>query len=401
AFENYKEIWLNYPLNEYSEIAWENLNKLAEDSSIEPFIPTANQVYNRGKIFFSIYHYYSALDEFNRILQEDYLNYLSLELHSKTLFKIGMCYFRLRDYNQAKYYLTLSYEKYPSGSVADDSLYYMGMALTSLNMNDDAISYYQKLLKLFPSSNFSDDALYRIGRIYSLRGDFINAASYFKRVSTDYPYGDKLPDVLWELGLIQYRSDDYSSAKITFSNYASSYKGTSLEEKGLLWQAKCYQKLGDNNKAAELYKKIIDLNSYSYYTFASREMLEEMNEEVQIKKINTLLNPENPRIAGIIPDIYAILEEDSYIEGSEINHIDKAIELLKLGFFDSASLETEAGSSEFEENPARTLEIATLFLKSNDYSNSINIIGKNLKQLKSGLNEPYTDYLYYLYYPYG
>jgi len=40
-------------------------------------------------------------------------------------------------------------------------------------------------------------------------------------------------------------------------------------------------------------------------------------------------------------------------------------------------------------------------LKSNDYSNSINIIGKNLKQLKSGLNEPYTDYLYYLYYPYG
>ncbi|MBA7493200.1 Cell division coordinator CpoB [subsurface metagenome] len=50
AFENYKEIWLNYPLNEYSEIAWENLTRLAEDSSIEPFIPTANQIYNRGKI---------------------------------------------------------------------------------------------------------------------------------------------------------------------------------------------------------------------------------------------------------------------------------------------------------------------------------------------------------------
>ena len=404
AFENYKEIWLKYPLNESSESARENLTRLAEDSSIEPFIPTANQIYNRGEIFFSIYHYYSALDEFNRILQEDYLNYLSLELHSKTLFKIGMCYFRLRDYNQANYYLTLSYEKYPSGSVADDSLYYMGMALTSLNMNDDAISYYQKLLKLFPSSNFSDDALYRIGRIYSLRGDFINAASYFKRVSTDYPYGDKLPDALWELGLIQYRSDDYSSAKITFSNYASSYKGTSLEEKGLFWQAKCYQKLGDNNKAAYLYKKIIDLNSYSYYTFASGEMLEEMNEEVQIEEINTQLNPENPQIADIIPDIYDILEEDSYtndIEIGDINHINKAIELLKLEFFNSASLEIEAGSSEIEENPARTLEIATLFLKSNDYSNSINIIGKNLKQLKSGLNEPYTDYLYYLYYPYG
>jgi len=401
AFENYKEIWLNYPLNEYSEIAWENLNKLAEDSSIEPFIPTANQIYNRGKIFFDIYHYNSALDEFNKILQGDYLNNLSLELHSKALFKKGMCYFNLRDYNQSKYYLLLSYEKSPSGSLADDSLYYMGRALTNLNLGVDAISYYQKLLKLFPNSNYGDDALYRIGRIHFLKGDFKNAASYFQRISSDYPGGDKLPDALWELGWIRYRSADYSAAETTFSNYASLYKGTASEEKGLFWQAKCYQKLGDNNKAAYLYKKIIDLNSYSYYTFASREMLEEMNKEVQIKKINTLLNPENPRIAGIIPDIYAILEEDSYIEGSEINHIDKAIELLKLGFFDSASLETEAGSSEFEENPARILEIATLFLKSNDYTNSIRIIYKNFYKLKSGLNEPYTDYLYYLYYPYG
>ena len=401
AFGNYKKIWLNYPLSEYAEIAWESLNKLAEEGSVEQFIPTANQIYNRGEIFFGIYHYNSALDEFNRILQGDYLNNLSQELHSKTLFKKGMCYFNLRDYSQSKYYLSLSYEKSPSGSVADDSLYYLGRALTNLNLDNDAISYYQKLVQLFPKSNYSDDALYRAGRIYSLKEDFTNAASYFQRVSSDYPGGDKLPDALWELGLIQYRSGDYNSAKNTFSNYASSYKGSSLEEKGLFWQAKCCQKLGENDKAADLYKKIINLNSYSYYTFASSKMLAEMNEEVQIEEINTQLNPENPHIADIIPDIYDILEEDSYIKDSEINHIDKAIELLKLEFFNSVSLEIEAGSTEIEENPARTLEIATLFLKSNNYANSIRIIYKNFYKLKSGLNEPYTDYLYYLYYPYG
>ncbi|MBA7558731.1 Cell division coordinator CpoB [subsurface metagenome] len=401
AFGNYKKIWLNYPLSEYSEIASENLNKLAEDSSIEPFVPTANQIYNRGEIFFGIYHYNNALDEFNRILQGDYLNSLSQELYSKTLFKKGMCYFNLRDYSQSKYYLTLSYEKSPSGSVADDSLYYLGRSLTNLNLDADAISYFQKLVELFPTSKYSDDALYRAGRIYSLKEDFKNAASYFQRVSSDYPGGDKLPDALWELGLIQYRSGDYNSAKNTFSNYASSYKGSSLEEKGLFWQAKCCQKLVENDKAVELYKKIIDLNSYSYYTFASGEMLKEMNKEVQIEEINTQLNPENPQIADIIPDIYDILEEDSYIETGEINHIDKAVELLKLEFFNSASLEIEAGSSEIEENPVRTLEIATLFIKSNNYSNSIRIVYKNFYKLKSGLNEPYIDYLYYLYYPYG
>jgi len=93
------------------------------------------------------------------------------------------------------------------------------------------------------------------------------------------------------------------------------------------------------------------------------------------------------------------------IEGSTetgvANHINKAIELLKLEFFDSASLEIEASSSEIEDNPVKTLEIATLYLKSNNYSSSINIIGKNLKKLKSELDENHTDYLYYLYYPYA
>ncbi|HEY4695913.1 MAG TPA: tetratricopeptide repeat protein, partial [Candidatus Hydromicrobium sp.] len=132
ASENYKEIWLKYPLNEYSEIAWENLNKLAEEGSIEPFIPTANQIYGRGEIFFGIYHYSSALDEFNRILQGDYLNSLSQDLYSKTLFKKGMCYFNLGDYDESRNYLLQSYQKYPSGSVADDSLYYLGRSLTNL-----------------------------------------------------------------------------------------------------------------------------------------------------------------------------------------------------------------------------------------------------------------------------
>ncbi len=408
AFKNYEEIWLKFPLNEYSEIALDNLNRLSTEGVAEQFIPTASQLYNRGDIFYNYYNYQSALDEYNTILTEDYLNNLSLLLHSKTLFKIGMCYYRLRDYSQSKEYLTSSYEKNPSGMFADDSLYYKGMALTNLGRDDEAISYYKKLLNLFPSSNFSDDALYRIGRIYSLREDFTNSAVYFKRIPAEYPSGDKLPEALWELGLIQYRSGDYGSAKATFSSYSSSYKGTSLEEKGLFWQAKCCQNLGEDDMAAELYKEIIDLCSYSYYTFASSDMLEQMGINADIKKVNNELNPENSGSSIIIPDLSYTPEEDTQLntdstidkEGG-VSHINKAIELLNLEFFNSASLEIKAANSELEENPESTIEIATLFLESNNYSSSINIIGKNLKKLKSELDEHYIDYIYYLYYPYG
>jgi TolA-binding protein len=408
AFNNYKEIWLNYPLNEYSETAMDSLNRLSEEGAAEKFVPSASQLYNRGEIFLNSYSYQEALDEYNTILTDYYPDSLSALLHSNTLYKMGMCYFRLRDYSKAKEYLALSYKRNPLGTYADDSLYYMGMALTNLGNDNDAVSYYQKLLNLFPSSNFSDDALYRIGRIYSLSGDYSNAAIYFNRIPSEYPDGDKLPDALWELGLIQYRSADYSSAKKTFSSYSSSYRGTSLEEKGLFWQAKCYQKMGDNDAAEGLYKQIVDICSYSYYTFAASNALEKLGVDSEIKKVNNELNPESFTYPSMIPGTSYTQDNDTRStadsgtdEEYEFNHIDKAIELLNLEFFNSASLEIKAASTELEEHPERTIEIATLFLESNNYSSSINIIGKNLKKLKSELDEYYIDYLYYLSYPYG
>jgi len=401
SFENYKKIWLNHPLDEYSETAWDNLNRLAEEDLIEPFIPTARQIYRRAEIFFNSYYYDSALEELDKILEGDYINDLPQSLHSEVLFKKGMCYYNLGDYDQARSYLIQSYKKSASGPVADDSLFFLGRALTNLDRTDDAISYYQELLSLFPSSNYCDDALYRTGRIYSLKESYNKAASYFQKVSSDYPGGDKLPDALWELGWIKYRSADFDSAGVAFSDYTSSYKGTQLEEKGLFWEAKCLQKLGENEKAATLYLKIINLNSYSYYTFKSRELLTEMDIKAQIKEIDTQLDPENSQIADTIPDIYAFLEQEDNLQDVMINHINRAIELYQLEFYNSASLEIEAAESEIEQDPSGILKIATLFLKSKDYAGSIKIIHKNLNKLKSELDKPHMDYLYYLYYPYG
>ncbi|MDD3819270.1 MAG: tetratricopeptide repeat protein, partial [Actinomycetota bacterium] len=124
AFNNYKEIWLKYPLNEYSDYSLANLNRIAdEDPLIEPFIPEANQLFTRGGIFFDAYQYNDAIGEYNQILQGNYSSSLTQELHAKTLFQIGMCYYRLLDYSHARDYLIKAYEKSPSGSVADDSLY--------------------------------------------------------------------------------------------------------------------------------------------------------------------------------------------------------------------------------------------------------------------------------------
>jgi soluble lytic murein transglycosylase len=401
AYENYKEIWLQYPTSEYSQKAPDSLDRLAEENSMEVFIPSAEQIYNRGEIFFSFYSYNSAIEEFDKILGENYVSSLSSRLYSKTLFKKGMCYYNLRDYDKSKSYLSLCYEKFPSSSVADDSLYFLGRVFTNLDMDDKATTYYQNLLNKFPQSNYSDDALYRLGRIYFFRDDFQNASLSYKRIINEYPNGDKLPESYWELGWVQYISGDWSSSKNTFRDMATSFSGTSLEEKALFWQAKCCQKLGDDDEAEGLYKKIISMNSYSYYTFTSSGLLTKLHSEARIPKINASMRPCNPGIADLIPDVYSNLEPGKIESYKDITHIEKAKELLKLEYRISASLEIEAGSKELSEDPIKILGVSTLFLQAEDYINSQKLISRYHTKLKSTLTGSYRDYFYYLNYPYG
>ncbi len=400
AFESYKKIWFEFPEHEYADTAYENMERLVLENTLPAFVPTAEEVFSRGEKFFENYQYNNAISELNKILAGDYPESLSTEFHSKILFKLGMSYYNLHDYGQSRDYLSSCYEKSSSSSVADDSLYYRGRALTNLDRGDDAISYYQKLLSDFPGSNFADDALYRTGRIYSIRGDAQNAINSFQKIFDSYPDGDKLADALWELGWIQYKSGSYSDAKTTFSNMASSFKGSSLGEKGLFWQAKCYQKLGEDDRAKELYRNIVDLKAYSYYTFAARDLLLSAGEDVQIPAVNQDLNPESLFVEEIIPDVFSNLNDGNLKINGQMDHIARALELMKMEFYTSASLEVEAGSSQLESNPTRVLEIATLFFRSQDYASSIKILYKNSSKLKN-TEQAYIDYSYFLSYPYG
>ncbi|MBC7333305.1 MAG: tetratricopeptide repeat protein, partial [Actinobacteria bacterium] len=404
SYNNYVKIYLDHPYNEYSETAFESLSRLSKEEGFKAFVPSASQIFIRGQILFSRYLYKSAIQEFNRILEKNYLPNLTQELHSKTLFKLGMCYYNLRNYQKSKEYLSLAYEKFPSTESADDCLYFLGRVFTNLGLLNEAISSYQKLLSHFPTSEYNDDALYRLGRIYYILEDWQNAKNCYNRIINEYKSSNIFADALWELGWIQYRIGEHTYSIDTFSKLQASYKGSQLEEKALFWKAKNYQKLGEIDKAIQTYQAVVNLNSYSYYTFKSRDILEELGVKVKIPEIDSRLNPENPQHKNLIPEIYQDLDTEimakdkasfknvPYNEGisitspstassiavstkegesnktgnpakiTQITHIDKAKELLNLKLYDSASLEIEAGKSELEEKPIGILELSTLFL---------------------------------------
>lgn len=401
AYANYKKIYLEYPASDYAKLSMDNLTRLASQNGLPVFEPTVEELYSRAEKLFGIYYYEMALADFNKILNKSDISSKYPEIYSKTLFKIGMCYFNTNDYGNARKYLELNYNKFPSGSYADDSLYYLGRSLTNLNSYDEAIQTYKKLLERFPQSNYADDSLYRCGRISYMANDWQNAAFYYQRLINEYPNGDRIADGYWELGWIQYRLEEFESAAATFDKMSLSFKGGDLEEKSLFWKAKCFEKSGKQAQAIEIYKKTFSIDPFSYYGFASAEVLKKEGINLSMPEINKNLNPQNSDISSILPEIYNDLIPHKITDKAEISHINKAKELLFIKFYDSASKEVEASKDEIDANPVKILEISTLYLKSENYENSIGIVQKNYKKLSSSLTGNLKDYYYYLFYPFA
>ncbi|MGM0365151.1 MAG: transglycosylase SLT domain-containing protein [Actinomycetota bacterium] len=398
AYHNYSKVWLDYPTNEYAGIAYISLERLTDAHDMEPFVPSADQVFDRALEFFYDYQYHNAISQLNHILE----NYqISSQLEANVLFRMGMCYYNLRDYGQARDHLLSAYQSSQGTGIGDDALYFLARAETNLGNSGQAVSYYQNLVDQYPQSNLSDDALYRIGRIYFFDDQLDKAIENYNRVVEEYPNGDRLGEVLWELGWIYYSTGGYSRAQEIFANMASSFKSTELEEKGLFWQAKCLANKEQTEQAAELFEKIISLSSYSYYTFVSQKILEDKGIYTEIPPIDRSASPFNPQIDEVLPEVYNPLEGNENNDEVIPPHINKALELLRIEIFGSASAEIEAGQDEMEKDPVSILILSTLFYQSQDYNNSISMLARNQRNLRYGLEGQYKDYYHYLLYPYG
>jgi len=401
SFTIFKNIWLENPSSEYSSRAYGEIQTLEESGLITKFVPSPEELFKRGENLFYSYYYQDAINEFNKILDDYDIKALSSNIYSETCFRMGMSYYNMSDYKNASNWLTTCYEDAPESSITHAAVFFLGRAHTNLGNNSKSISYYEELLDEYPSSSYGDDALYRMGRLYSISGDTDKALESFGKVFEVYPSGDKTDESLWELGWIQYREGYYKSAKTTFSNIASNYSGTSLEEKALFWKANTCRKLGDTGTAINLYKQIVSSATYSYYTFAASELAKELGTIIAIPPVDNKLSPENTGLETLLPDIFASLNMEYENIDGRVDHITKAVELLNLGFNTSASLEIESGSSVLKQDPKRVLELATLYYRADDFSSGLRIIYGNLNSIRSGLSGDYLDYAYYLNYPYG
>ncbi len=401
AFSYYKKIWLGSPESEYAGRAYLEIERLAEEGSIAAFSPSVEELYGRAENLFSSYLYQEAIEQLMVLIDGYPRNSFTAGTYAGICFRLGMSYYNMADYGEALDWLLLCYEEGADTGFADAALYFLGRTYTNLDDNASAISYYEKLAAEHPLSSYADDGLYRMGRIYSIDNNAAEAIKSFERVFKEYPSGDMTDEALWELGWIQYKSGDWTGAGASFSHMASLFEGTSLGEKGLYWQAKSLIKMGDKEEALELCRRIAGLKNYSYYTFAAIELAGSLGSTIELAGIDTALSPHSPGAQALLPGIFEDLDADIANIDGRVDHITKALELIRLDFYSSASIEIGSGKDILEEDPERVLGIATLYYNAEDYFNSLRLVYSNLSNIRKGLSGDHLAYAYYLYYPYG
>jgi len=401
AFDYYRKIWLEQPASDYADQAYADIKRLEDEETVADFSPSLEELYQRAQSLFDAYRYQESADQLLDIINENPRSSFTGQLYADSCFRLGMDYYNMAEYSQARDWLLECYEDEPDSSIAHAALFFIGRAYTNLDSNTKAVTYYNKLLSEYPSSSYGDDALYRMGRIYSIDNQTSKAVESFGRVPEEYPYGDKTDEALWEMGWIQYKSGDWNDAKESFSDMASLYKNTALGEKALYWQAKCHVNLGESEQALELCRQIVDLNNYSYYTFTARDLADSLDSPITIEGINTSLSVDSDEARELLPGVLNDIDRDVANIDGKVDHVTKSLELIKLGFYDSAALEISSGDDTLKEDPERALGIATLYYNAQDYFNSLAIIYHNYSNIKESLSSGHLSYAYYLYYPYA
>ncbi len=397
AYSNYINIWLDYPTTDFASSAYNNLERLIEENDMEAFVPTADQAFDRAMIFFYDRQYKTALSQLNHILKQYDISSL---MEANVFFRMGMSNYNMREYGLARDFLLSAYEVAEGRGVADDALYFLARAETNLGRSSQALDYYQQLLDKYPQSSRRDDTLYRMGRIYYFDDELDKAIEMFCRMVDQYS-GGQTENLLWELGWLYYNNDDFHRAEDIFENLALTFRGTEIGEKGLFWQAKSLEKRGQDEDAIKLLERIVAQNSYSFYTFSAQQVLEEKGIEAEIPPLDRTASLLNPQIIDVVPMVFNALEDESANDNNIPLHIRKAVELLKIELFETASSEVEAGRDAFGNDPYSILMLSTFFYQSHDYRNSISMLTRNRSSFASGMESPYKDYYYYLLFPYA
>jgi soluble lytic murein transglycosylase len=134
------------------------------------------------------------------------------------------------------------------------------------------------LLAYVNTARTSPDApsfLYEAGRVYERSGDLENAAASWLRMMDEYPSDSQSYRALFLAGISYFRLSRYQEALSVFQRNLVLASSPEDKAKAYLWVGKCFQALGEAEKAVNAWKQGELSDPTDYYSIRSSELLED------------------------------------------------------------------------------------------------------------------------------
>ena len=206
------------------------------------------------------------------------------ELRLRFLAKLSALYLSVRRRSAALPLLEQIAREYPESAEAPKALYQIGNILWNRHDNDRALAYFDRLIENYPTSSDAGRARFAAADIHESFGRKQQAIQLYTSIIERASKNPVRDDAAWRLGWLYYREGDLASAAAAFKALVSQSRNAALATAALYWQARSTEKLGDEDAAKQLYRRVFFDSGESYYQTLAQRSLARLGEPLDEAK---------------------------------------------------------------------------------------------------------------------
>lgn len=245
---------------------------------------------------FALHTIQSLADEAERLARErqvrdaatlykKLLNWVSEpDLRLRFLVKLSALYLSVRNRSEALPLLDQIAREYPETAEAPKALYQIGNILWNRHDNARALEYFSRVIEDYPNSSDADRAQFAAADIHEFFGRKEQAIQLYTGITEQSRKNTLRDDASWRLAWIYYRNGDLNSATAAFKTLASRSRSEALATAATYWQARSAEKMGEEETAKRIYRRIFFDGGESYYQGLARRALGRLGEPVDEQK---------------------------------------------------------------------------------------------------------------------
>ena len=307
------------------------------------------------------------------------------QMPEKYYFYLNRAYKGLRKRPEAIQILKTFLKKYPRHRRVGEAHYEIGRQLWNLSRDREAIGHLKKAVGKNQVSNISIKSQFIIGRILEGNKQYSKALKQYDRLASKFENAEYAQWGAWRMGWIHYIRKHYKKARDRFMKNARHFPAGDFIEYNLFWQAKALEKMHKGNAAQKIYMDITQNYPYTFYGIRARKRLEKYPTPIPAKN-KTPYSVKKIALKGTENSSHFRLNRALTL--SEKFHYSRALEMIRLGFYENAKWEILYLEKSVRKNLAGVMWLSSLYSQAKAYPQSVRLLHlyKNYKTKKGEKN---------------